>query len=309
MPIFDLFSKRQKQLRGETPDVFKYDELPMPLRVQIVHIIRDAVGRDPYGDNTRRGEVFQDIHDALCREYGFFTLTDNNQHYETRVCNFFLNENDIERALDVVQVCFDFIENIGPQDDAYMFMTERKLDATGAVGELNYRFRQAGVGYQFESGKIIRMDSEYVHSEVIRPALHYLSEKDYRGANEEFLRAHEHYRHGRYKETLVEALKAFESTMKIICTKHKWAFKDGDAAKRLLEICFENELIPGYLQSQFSSLRSILESGVPTVRNKLGGHGQGSETTTVSLEMARYALNLTAANIVFLVEHEKLISK
>jgi hypothetical protein len=74
-----------------------------------------------------------------------------------------------------------------------------------------------------------------------------------------------------------------------------------------LEICFEKELIPAYLQSQFSSLRSILESGVPTVRNKLGGHGQGSETTTVSPEMARYALNLTASNIVFLIEHEKLI--
>ena len=38
MPIFDLFSKRQKKLRGETPDVYVYDELPNPLRVQIVHI-------------------------------------------------------------------------------------------------------------------------------------------------------------------------------------------------------------------------------------------------------------------------------
>jgi hypothetical protein len=41
------------------------------------------------------------------------------------------------------------------------------------------------------------------------------------GANEEYLKAHEHYRHRRNKECLTECLteclKAFESTMKIIC--------------------------------------------------------------------------------------------
>ena len=43
MGIFDLFSKRQKRLRGEAPDVYTYDEIPEPLRVQIVHIFRDIL--------------------------------------------------------------------------------------------------------------------------------------------------------------------------------------------------------------------------------------------------------------------------
>lgn len=38
MGMFDLFSKRQKRLRGEVPDVFVYDKVPPGLRVQIVHI-------------------------------------------------------------------------------------------------------------------------------------------------------------------------------------------------------------------------------------------------------------------------------
>jgi hypothetical protein len=38
MRILDLFSKRQKKLRGEMPDVYMYDELPQPLKVQIVHM-------------------------------------------------------------------------------------------------------------------------------------------------------------------------------------------------------------------------------------------------------------------------------
>ena len=38
MSIFDIFSKRQKKLRGEVPDVYVYDKLPSPLRVQIIQI-------------------------------------------------------------------------------------------------------------------------------------------------------------------------------------------------------------------------------------------------------------------------------
>jgi hypothetical protein len=37
----------------------------------------------------------------------------------------------------------------------------------------------------------------------------------------------------------------------------------------MLDICFKNELIPSFLQSHYSALQSTLESGVPTVRNKL----------------------------------------
>lgn len=46
MAIFDLFSKRQKSLRGDVPDVYVYDNLPDALRVQIVHIWTDALGND-----------------------------------------------------------------------------------------------------------------------------------------------------------------------------------------------------------------------------------------------------------------------
>lgn len=144
-----------------------------------------------------------------------------------------------------------------------------------------------------------------MQSEAVKPTLAILREKIYRGANEEFLKAHEHYRHGRHKECLNEALKSFESVMKAICAKHKWTFDQNDTAKSLIDICLKNGLIPQYLQSQFSSLRSVLESGIPTVRNKLGGHGQGASITNVTEPMARYALNLTASNILFLAEHER----
>ena len=44
MSIFNIFSKRQKQLRGDLPDVYVNDEIPQALRVQIIHIWYDVLG-------------------------------------------------------------------------------------------------------------------------------------------------------------------------------------------------------------------------------------------------------------------------
>ena len=87
-----------------------------------------------------------------------------------------------------------------------------------AIAELNTRFREHGVGYQYESGEIIRVDSQLLHSEVVKPALALLTSKEYEGANTEFLKAFEHYRKNDTKECLNECLKAFESTMKALAT-------------------------------------------------------------------------------------------
>jgi hypothetical protein len=44
MGIFELYSKHQKKLRGEIPEVYVFDEIPNSLRVQIIHIMRDSIG-------------------------------------------------------------------------------------------------------------------------------------------------------------------------------------------------------------------------------------------------------------------------
>ena len=126
--------------------------------------------------------------------------------------------------------------------------------------------------------------------------------KKFQGANEEYMKAHENYCHGKNKECLTECLKAFESTMKIICKEKGWTFSETDTAKKLILICFQNGLVPTFTQNQFTSLQNLLESGIPTIRNKLGGHGQGQIPQKVDDGMTRYGLNLTGTNIIFLVE-------
>ncbi|HWZ04524.1 MAG TPA: hypothetical protein VNX40_12995, partial [Mucilaginibacter sp.] len=94
--------------------------------------------------------------------------------------------------------------------------------------------------------------------------------------------------------------------MKTICTAKGWAFNQTDTAKKLIQICFQNGLVPPFTQNQFTSLQNLLESGIPTIRNKLGGHGQGALPQKVDDGMTRYGLNLTGANIIFLIEQSAL---
>jgi hypothetical protein len=145
-----------------------------------------------------------------------------------------------------------------------------------------------------------------LHAEAVKPALLLLNTEDYKGPHEEFLSAYEHYRLGNNKEALTDGLKAFESTMKAICDKRRWANDPTkDTAKKLIDILFENGLIPQFWQTQFASLRSLLESSVPTGRNKLSGHGQGATPQTVPDHLTAYMLHMTASTLVFLTTAEK----
>ena len=90
--------------------------------------------------------------------------------------------------------------------------------------------------------------------------------------------------------------------MKTICKRKAWAVADNVTASKLVGVLFEKELVPAAMANHFNALRVTLEAGVPTLRNKMGGHGQGEEPIDVPGYLAAYALHLTAANIVMLVE-------
>lgn len=305
MAIYNLYSKRQKKLRGEVPDIFTYNNFPKGLKVQIVHIIKDAVGKDKSNYGTLVENLYKMIHDILIREYEVFRLNDSNT-YEGQVLNFFLKESDDEKCLDVVELIFKVINTYVKENSDYCYETIAKITPDEAITELNDRFKEHGFGFQFEANEIIKVDNSYIHSEIVKPTIKLLWNNKFSGANDEYLKAHEHYKYGRNKECLTECLKAFESTMKIICKEKSWNYDEKDTSKKLINICFQNELIPSFTQNQFTSLRNLLESGIPTIRNRLGGHGQGQVPKTVDDEMTRYALNLTGSNIIFLIEQSKI---
>ncbi len=309
MKIYELFSKRQKKLRGEVPDVYQYKTIPPELRVQVIHIWFDIWGEETlnasYDDNPHCNayRIYNSIHQDLCREYGCFTLGPENNLVE-RVTNFLLKIEDTEKVIDVVELSFQYIDQV-VRDKPYLF-SPMHISPDEAIDELNDRFREHGVGYQYESGQIIKVDSQFIHSEAIKPTLIMLSAPMYEGANEEFLNAHEHYRERRYKECLNDCLKAFESCLKTICQKRGWHHdSEKDTANNLIQIVLSNGLIPVFMESHFSGLKSALGSGLSTLRNRRAGHGQGPEKVVVPEYVAAYALHLTASNILLLAKADE----
>lgn len=314
MTIFDLFSKRQKISRGDVPDVYSYDKIPKKIKVQIIHIWNDALGNSQQYDEHRQNPsvlyAYKFIAEILCREYGVFVLGEpnvyGNRNYYEELANFILNCTKVNDALDVIELSFKYIDRMTRKYE-YLERNKAHETADAAIEELNERFRENSIGFQYINGEIIRVDSEIIHSEVVKPALKLLHSKEYSGAEEEFLKAHKYYRQGKTKDVLSECSKAFESVMKTICKKKSWQHPPKATSKALIQVCLDNNLIPEFWQQHFTSLRSMLESGVPTARNNLGGHGQGAEIIEVPMYIAAFVLHMTASAIVFLTEAEREI--
>lgn len=300
--IYELYSKRLKKECGEVSDVYQYDEIPDKLRRQIAMILGKAFPLYEY-DN-----IWSQIKEIMCKEIGEFSLTEEEVDTDADECiNYLLEHEDTDEVLDIIELSFRIIKerNIIIND-----RKAREIQTTEQIiNELNYRFRENNVGYEFIEDKIIRIDRKLVHSEIIKPALNLLYEEEFEGANDEFLKAHEYYRNKDYKNSILYAGKAFESTMKTICEKLNFEYrKDKDTANQLIKILCKNNLIPVSLKNHFDGLEKVidgtkisLECGLPVVRNKIAGHGQGDEVIEVSQCLVTYAINLAATNIILLV--------
>ena len=171
MAIFDLFSKRQKALRGDIPDVYSYDDLPKALRVQIVHIWSDALGsEEDYFDNYECGqnvkEAYKFIVDTLCREYGMFQLpTADKYHsrvYLNELANYLLQVDDVEKQLDIVELSFRYVDRI-TRKYSYLRKQNASERADDAIRELNDRFKEHGIGLCSSSLRCRKEDVEKRH--------------------------------------------------------------------------------------------------------------------------------------------------
>ncbi|WP_122446490.1 STM4504/CBY_0614 family protein [Pseudomonas viridiflava] len=299
VPIHDIYSKRKRRLSGDAPDVYTYDALPTALRNQIVFVLKDLLGNVFKG--IHREDICTYAATSIAREWGKAYVVDHADLYswEGQLLEVIRRDPETDHSLDVIEFLFGFAENAASNNTEYCpYKAIEKL--APCIEELNHRFKENGVGYEYSDGQIIRVDSMLLHGEVVKPALQLLGVAGFEGPQEEFLDAHEHYRHKRYKEALVSGLKSFESTMKVISERKVFPFKRTDTAKKLILVCMENGLFPSYYQSHLSALANLLEGGVPSIRNNEAGHGQGAAVKEIAPHVVAYTLHMTAAAIVLL---------
>lgn len=297
--IFKLFSQRNEPEKQY--DVYEYKVFPEKFINQSFFIILDFIKL--YKDDYRIHEekIWNDIYDIFIRQLGVVGLEGfySNDSYAPRIEKYYRthNGNDLLNIIDLIFIYFDkYLRNNPPVGH---YNISQILDES--ISELNYRFKEYGLGYEFVNGELIKKSNEVIHSEIIKPALKLLHDEKFKGAENEFMLAFENYKNGQNKDAILYAQKAFESSMKTICKRKKYTYDENDSAKKLLEILRLQNYYPEYLNKQLVLLSDLLLSGLPKMRNEEAGHGQGEEIRNVENNYVEYAIHLAATNIVFLV--------
>jgi hypothetical protein len=306
--IFDVFSKRPEVA------VKPRHEVPESTRNRVLLWCRDlysnsrrdmgSIGR---GDYNR--EFWEEIHRRLLLRTGRLQL--------------FTSEatGDPHDAIRYVLTCsgeqfLDFLEDIFTAQSFFQvnFGDEEVID------ELNELLRQDGLPYHVtyfvketvreDTGrygprdvtytrtypKVIMKESDVLHENAIVPALSLLQRPHFQAANSEYLAALEDYRKGDIGDCLTKCGSAFESVLKVICSRKGWSYKQNDTAKTLINIILRQTALDPY----FEQLLII----VATLRNRLSSaHGAGASVKQPARHLAQYALNATASAII-LIAHE-----
>lgn len=304
--INNLYSKQNRP----QPTTIEYGPFPEGLKVQLVFIFKDFIDNvgSRWGDTDVSAEIWESIDNILRREHMkpvLFELPLSRLASWYMVCQYFEGLKTIEKQLDVVQLAGVYIEKC---KDPNMNVS-CGYSPEEALSAINTRLQEHGMGYRYQEGRIIKVPSEFTFEQTIAPSLTLLHQAGFENAQQEFLSAFEHYKKGpkEYEEALTDCLKAVESTIKIIATKRGWVFNQNDTAKPLIALVLKEGLVPSFSKSFLAGVRNTLESGIPTLRNKLGGHGKGAEVRTVDEASMHYCINLTSAVILYLVQrHEEM---
>lgn len=191
--------------------------------------------------------------------------------------SFFLCHKKIKHDLNAIKLAFDFIRECA---DGYLAWDQAQVTASRkvllAIEELNARFKQHGIGYEFSDNSFVRIDSQFVHGEIVKPSLNLLTYPDYSVAQEEFADAHGYHLEGNATAALNECNKSLESVLKVICAKRKWQHNPSDGFGKLLEKAIIRRSYSQALEYAFPALTNLL-AGVPKARNELSGHGRGNQ--------------------------------
>lgn len=312
MGVFDTYAKRKKMReRSGQPDVYTYDRIPSFLRKQIGLILRASLG--PWDQRVHYSHVtsvpcgnpnWVMIAQVLEREVSSFP--DEPDEPIKRCLNFLDQTKDVDEWLSFVEIACRLLEHLAAEGEAkakeWYLVTQAANDA---LEEINQRFRENAFGYQYENGEFVRVDDQFIHAEIIKPALQLLTEVGFEKANEEFMTAHRHYRSGHVKDAIVAANRAFEATLKAICKLRSWEYPSGARAADLITTVRKKGLLPAYLDEGLNTYVAMMKTGLPGVRNNAGGHGEDPEAPTVPIYLAAYAIHLTAANILLMITANK----
>ena len=178
---YKIFSERQQRMQGETPDTYPSETITQKLRFQVLYIWEKVWGKADYNDyfgmfqlSELARDAFNFIEMTLREEYGVHSLDGDDDPDEDgydlyrAVRDFLLKTEDTNKVIDVIEVSFRYIDQV--IRDKFDVPNDDGIPPDEAIDQLNRRFSENSVWYQYESGQIVKVDSPDIHSEVVKPA-------------------------------------------------------------------------------------------------------------------------------------------
>ncbi len=260
------------------------------LRTRIWHLLSEyneevGIQKGSGYDNWELSDIRTEIVPKLYKLYGINQLEIRNEASKkvTVDLNGFIMGCYPNRVFDVIQFWFSDVSN----DRQHNFQQE-----------LNDILEQESCPWRFCDHDFFKVDSKFMEERILMQTQELLSQQSFHGAMQEFVEARNDLSAGDFKGTILNACKAFESTMKVILCK------DGGAADDLIKGLDNARIlddIPQNLRRPFET--KVLQS-VPFMRNTLAGHGQGQQLVTISRELAELGLHISGALILFCIHRQ-----
>lgn len=300
---FNVFSRRPKPVHAAAAEVTP------SFRNRVLLLCRDTFSQGQAGSYLP--EFWREIHQKLQYLHGSPVLAPRNGGRDV-----------FEDVLGFLQTCksehfLDFVEYIFQVDTFWRFSQYapdlvRDINAFFGQDELPYFLTDYVEVQETDSSgpylrtstrvaahpKVILREQQLLHETSIQPTLTLLTDPAFASANTEFLEALEDYRRRDYGDCLTKCGSAFESVLKVICQRRGWPYAQTDTAARLLNTVLSKTTLDSFFEQPL-----IL---VATIRNRLSkSHGAGAMSKSVSPQIARFAINATAAAILLLVEETR----
>jgi hypothetical protein len=183
-------------------------------------------------------------------------------------------------------------------------------------GRLNKDLQKHGFAFGYRPisvagtpGQFFPMQSDYVFESITRPMLEMLGHADFAAARTEFEKAVSFFLEGpdRYSDCVTNAVKAFESVMKVVLEK-RGALPDPTLpAAKLVKAIVDEGVIDASFTAQaeattalLNQLKNIATSGAVLVRNRVGAHGAGTRTAPPEKLFVEFTLHQVAALVLLI---------
>ena len=298
MVFKNLYSQRKRREEGKEKDFYSYDEIPEETRRRVFYTLaRNHVYQIGGPFETSRDD-FEVLRVRVIHNYGIININDERDNRQS--IHKYLMKCSLAELFDCIEI-FLYIK-AGYHEWAKLRETIKDLNDIFSMDKIGYEI----VKTHFEDLKyiIIRIDSKYLHNEVIKKTLTLLYDNSFKAALNEFENALEKYTKKEYPEAITYANSAFESVMKMIVGKDNLDAGQLIAELKKLEIR-GTKFLPSHYENFGIEIKKLLNC-LPITRNEKGiPHGKGSKIESVDKSFAEFALHLSGSFIVFLIERSE----